>query len=108
MHQETLAGSAVLAVAAAATFGLAGHADVGIGLAAGLLVGSANVLLIPFLMTQGAPSIAGNGLRLLVLSVMALAAAFALGGSMWPVMIGVAAAQAIMVAASVRQGMRPA
>lgn len=108
MHQETLAGSAVLAVAAAATFGLAGHADVGIGLAAGLLVGSANVLLIPFLMTQGAPSIAGNGLRLLVLSVMALAAAFALGGSMWPVMIGVAAAQAIMVAASVRQGMRQA
>lgn len=108
MHQETLAGSAVLALAAAATFGLAGHPDIGVGLAVGLVVGSANVLLIPFLMSQGAPSIAGNAMRLLVLSVMAVAAAFALGGSIWPVMIGVAAAQAMMVAASVRQGMRQA
>lgn len=108
MHRETLAGSAVLALAAASIFTLAGRADVGVALAAGVVVGSTNVLLIPFLMSQGAPSIAGNAIRLFLLSLVALAAALALGGAIWPVMVGVAVAQAVMVVASVRQGMRHA
>ena len=108
MHRETVVGSAVLAVAVAATFSLAGHADIGVGLAVGIAVGSANVFLIPFLMSDGAPSMVGNATRLVVLSVFAMAAALALGGAIWPVMIGAAAAQAVMVAASVRQGIRQA
>ena len=108
MQRETLAASAVLAVAAATIFSLAGRADVGVALAAGVVVGSTNVLLIPFLMSQGAPSVAGNAIRLVLLSLVAIFAALALGGAIWPVMMGVALAQAVMVGASVRQGMRPA
>jgi hypothetical protein len=45
-------------------------------------------------------------LRLATFSALALLVAVAFGISAWPVVIGVAGAQLVMVGAGVRQGMR--
>lgn len=104
--RETVAASAVLAcIAVIAGIGL-GHATIGIGLALGLLIGSFNGHLIVRMLRSGAPFVVSSLGRLALVSAVAILLAFILGASAWAVLIGVAGAQAVMVATAVRQGLR--
>ena len=94
--------AAIVAVAAA----LIGHAPVGMGLAAGLLLGSSNGYLIQSLLGRGTPFVAGSLLRLVMFSAIAVVAALLLRGVGWSVPLGIGVAQLVMVGAGVRQGLR--
>ena len=106
MLRETVAASA--AVAAAAILGgvLLGHQAIGVGLAAGLLIGSWNGHALAALLVRGAPLVASTVVRLAAFSAAAIGIAFLLQSDAWAVLLGVGAAQAVMVAASIRQGLR--
>ena len=106
MLRETVIASAILALVATTIAGLFGQITIGVGLGAGLLLGSANGYAIQALLGQAAPFLAGSLLRLATLSALALLLAVAVGISAWPVMIGIAGAQLVMVGAGVRQGLR--
>ena len=95
-------GAAAIAVAA----GFAGHLALGIGVAAGLLLGSLNGFLIQALLGRGTPFVAGSLARLVLLSSTAVMAALILGTAAWTVPMGIGLAQLAMVAAGVRQGLR--
>ncbi len=106
MLRETVVGSAILAALVATFAALSGHLTVGLGLAAGLMIGSANAYAIAALVDNAAPFLAASMLRLGTLTVLALGVAVVFGFSAWPVVMGVGAAQLVMVAAGVRQGLR--
>lgn len=106
MLRETVIASAILAVLVVAISAALGQPAIGVGLAVGLLLGTANGFAIAGLLGQGAPFLAGSMLRLVVFSALALLLAIVLGVSAWPVMLGVGGAQLVMVAAGVRQGLR--
>ena len=106
MLRETVVASAILAAAVAAVAGLSGHLAIGLGIAAGLVLGSANGYAIAGLMGQSAPFMAGSIARLSVFTALLLFIAFVLGTSAWPVALGVGLAQLVLVAAGIRQGLR--
>ena len=106
MLRETVIASAILALVATTIAGLFGQMSTGIGLAAGLLLGSANGYAINVLLGQSAPFLAASMLRLAGFSALGLLLALVLGISAWPVMIGIGIAQLVMVGAGVRQGLR--
>jgi hypothetical protein len=96
----------VLAVVVVAASAISGHATVGMGLAAGLLLGSLNGYFIQTLLVRRAPFVAGSLLRLVLLSAVAVGAALMLRSIGWTVPMGIAAAQLVLVGAGVRQGLR--
>jgi len=96
----------VLAAVVALGAALLGHASVGMGLAAGLLLGSLNGYLIQSLLGRGTPFVAGSLLRLVMFSSVAVVAALLLRGVGWSVPLGIGVAQLVMVGAGVRQGLR--
>ena len=102
----TVTACALLAAAIAAGAGLTGHLWLGIGVAAGLVLGSANGYLIQALLGRGTPFVAGSLLRLVAFSLIAVPAALILGRAGWTVPLGVGLAQLVMVGAGVRQGLR--
>jgi hypothetical protein len=102
----TVTASAVLAAAVAVGAALAGHISLGIGIAAGLLLGSLNGYLIQALLGRGTPFVAASLLRLVMFSSIVVVAALMLRSAAWTVPLGIGVAQLVMVAASVRQGMR--
>ena len=106
MLRETVVASAILALAVTTLAGIFGQLSLGVGLACGLLLGSANGYAIDALLGRATPFMAGSMLRLVTFSALALLLSVVFGVSAWPVMIGVAAAQLVMVAAGVRQGLR--
>jgi hypothetical protein len=106
MLRDTVVASAILGVAVAAIAGAFGYLTIGLGVAAGLAIGSANGFAIAALLGNGAPFVAASVMRLASLTALALLVAVAFGISAWPVALGVGAAQLVMVAAGVRQGMR--
>jgi hypothetical protein len=106
MLRETVIASAILALVAATVAGFLGQISIGLGLATGLLLGSANGYAINVLLGHEAPFLAASVLRLATLSALGLLLALTLGISAWPVMIGVAGAQLVMVGTGVRQGLR--
>jgi hypothetical protein len=106
MLKETVIVCAILALIAISIAGLFGQFSMGVGFAAGLLLGSANGYAIDALLGQSAPFLAASMLRLAGFSAVGLLLAVAIGISAWPVMIGVAGAQLVMVGAGVRQGLR--
>ncbi|HUY73992.1 MAG TPA: hypothetical protein VMW11_05735 [Candidatus Dormibacteraeota bacterium] len=97
---------AVLAAVVAVAAALLGHASLGMGLAAGLLLGSLNGYLIQSLLGRGTPFVAGSLLRLVMFSAVAIGAALLLRGVGWTVPLGIGVAQLVMVGAGVRQGLR--
>ena len=97
---------AVLAALIAIGAALIGHASVGMGLAAGLLLGSLNGYLIQSLLGRGTPFVAGSLLRLVMFSSIAIVAALLLRGIGWSIPLGIGVAQLVMVGAGVRQGLR--
>jgi hypothetical protein len=106
MLRESVIASSIIALVVIAAAALLGHLGIGIGIAAGLILGSANGYAIDALLGRGAPFLAGSMLRLATFSAVALLVATAFGIAAWPVVIGVAGAQLVMVGAGVRQGMR--
>jgi hypothetical protein len=106
MLRDTVVASAVLAIAVTAVAGLLGNLSIGFGLAAGLMLGSANGYAIAALIGQDAPFLAGSMVRLATLTALALLVALVFGVSAWPVALGVGAAQLVMAGVGVRQGLR--
>src|SRR5579864_9519640 len=102
----TVTVCSVLAVAVAAVSVLAGRPMLGLGAAAGLLLGSLNGYFIQTLLVRHTPFVAGSLLRLVMLSAVALGAGLLLPSAGWAVAMGIAAAQLVMVGAGVRQGLR--
>jgi hypothetical protein len=106
IQRETVVGSALLACAVVLVAGLTGQMLLGAGLGVGLVLGSFNGFIIQAALDRGAPVLATSFLRLAMFSLLALIAARLLGGSIWPVVIGIAAAQLVMVGVGVRKGWR--
>jgi hypothetical protein len=84
--------------------GLAGQWVLGAGVGTGIVLGSLNGFLIQFVLDRGAPILATSFLRLMMLTLLALLTARLLGGVVWPVVVGIAVAQLVMVGVGVRQG----
>jgi hypothetical protein len=106
MLRDVLVASAILAVIVTTIAGLLGHLSLGVGVACGLLLGSANGYAIAALIGRSSSFVAGSMLRLVTLTALGLIVTVMFSVAVWPVMLGVAAAQLVMVAASVRQGLR--
>lgn len=104
--RDTFAAAAVLAVAVMFASDLTGHLAGGIGLGAGLVIGSGNAYAVGALLERGAPVLHTSLLRLAFFSALALGAALVLGSAAWSVLLGVGIAQFVMVAAAVRLGLR--
>ncbi len=104
--KETVAASAGLAALCIVAGAITGHLPVGMGLGAGLLIGSSNGHLVVATLRTSAPFALASVGRLLLLSAVAVGVALLLGPQAWSVLIGVAAAQLVMVVAAVRRGVR--
>lgn len=102
----TVTACALLALAIVMVSALAGHLSWGIGIGAGLLLGSLNGYLIQALLGRGTPMVAGSLLRLVMFSAIVVVAALMLRAEAWTVPLGIGMAQLVMVAAGVRQGLR--
>jgi len=98
--------SLILAGGVFAGAGLAGHTLVGAGIGVGLVLGAVNGFIIKAGIDRGVPMLASGLLRMAMLSLFALIAARLVGGSVWPVVAGIAAAQLVMVGIGVRHGAR--
>jgi hypothetical protein len=97
-----------VALAAIALFAgfLLGRPPEGTGLAAGLLIGSLNGELLRRAVVSHAPFVASSVIRLALISSAAILVAIAVGASTVALLLGVAAAQLVMVTLAVRQGLR--
>lgn len=104
--RDTMVASAAIAAAAVPIAGVAGHFSLGLGLGLGLVIGSFNGRLVAGTLDMGAPFVASSLVRMAVVSAIAILAAVLLGIAPWAVLIGVGAAQVVMVGASIRQGLR--
>jgi len=104
--KETVAASAAAAAVTILAGAVLGHLSTGAGLAAGLLIGSLNGHALAALMARGTPFVASTVVRLAAFSAVAIAVAILLRGDVWAVLLGVAAAQGMLVAASIRRGLR--
>ena len=102
----TVTACAVLAVVIAIGAALFGHLSLGVGIGAGLLLGSLNGYLIQALLGRGTPMVAGSLLRLVKFSAIVVIAALMLGSAAWTLPLGIGLAQLVMVAVGVRQGLR--
>lgn len=102
----TVAASAVLAAIALAAGLVFGQAPIGTGLAAGLVIGALNGELIRRAAVHNAPFVVSSVIRLALISAVGILAAYLIGASTVALLLGVAAAQVVMVVASVRLGLR--
>ncbi len=103
---QTLSLCLLLAVMVFVGAELAGRASVGMGLAVGVLIGSFNGFTLQAVVDRRAPILATSIVRLALFSLLSIAAARLIGGSIWSVALGVGLAQLVMVGFGVRQGMR--
>ena len=106
MVRETVIGSAAVAAVAVLIAGVVGHLPFGVGIGTGLVIGSLNGRLVAGTLEMGAPFVASSVVRMAAVSAIAILAALLLGIAQWAVLIGVGAAQLVMVAAGIRQGLR--
>jgi hypothetical protein len=106
MLRGTVAASLLLGLLAIAASALAGHPGIGISLAAGLAIGSTNGYLMVATINQRAPFVPASFFRLALLTGAALIVALLLHATLWAVALGVGAAQLVMTAVGVREGLR--
>ena len=99
-----------VSIALASIAFLAGFAvdqrSIGLGLALGLVVGATNGELIQRVLDSRSPFVVSSLLRMASLSAVAILVAFLVGASPAALLLGVGAAQFVMVGAAVRQGLR--
>ncbi|HZQ50096.1 MAG TPA: hypothetical protein VFB69_07280 [Candidatus Dormibacteraeota bacterium] len=96
---------AIASVAFLAGF-VAGQRPIGLGLALGLIVGAGNGELLQRVIDSRAPFAISSVIRMASVSAVAILVALIVGASPIAVLLGVAAAQLVMVGASVREGLR--
>jgi hypothetical protein len=106
MLRESVAASVALAALAVAVAATVGHFSVGIGLAAGLVIGAFNAHAVVGVLDRKVPFVVGTIGRLAFFSLAAIAVAALLRSDAWSVLLGVGIAQVVMVAAAVRLGLR--
>lgn len=104
--RDTVAVSAAVAVLVLLISAAAGQPTLGVGLGAGLVIGSLNGHLVAALLARDTPFVMGSVVRMAILSAVAVLAALVLGSPAWAVLLGVGAAQLVMVGAGVREGLR--
>lgn len=104
--RKTVVACSILSVAAVVAATAIGHLTIGLGLAAGLLLGSANGYLIQGLVNRGTPFVAASLLRIVFFTSIVLIAAITMRGAAWALALGIGLAQLVMVAVSVRKGLR--
>jgi len=104
--RDTVTVSVVLAAVALVAGFVIQQRTIGLGLAAGLVVGAANGELIQRVIAGRLPFVVSSILRMVGLSAVGIAVAFLLGASPVTLLLGLAAAQLVMVGAAVRQGLR--
>jgi hypothetical protein len=104
--RQTAIGCAILAAAIVIAVSLAGHTAEGLGIGAGLLLGSLNGYLIQGLLNRGMPFVAASLIRILFFSSLVLMAAVVLHGAAWTVALGIGAAQLVMVGVGIRGGLK--
>ena len=104
--RATWAASVALASMAFLAGFVVDQRSIGLGLALGLVVGAANGELIQRLIDSGAPFVVSSVMRMAGVSAVAILVALLIGASPIAVLLGVAAAQFVMVGAAVRQGLR--
>jgi hypothetical protein len=99
---------AAVAMASVAFLGgfVAGQRSIGLGLALGLVVGAANGELIQRVIGSRAPFVVSSVVRMAAVSAVAVMVALLVGASPVAVLLGVAAAQFVMVGVAVREGIR--
>ena len=104
----TAIACAAMALAASAIGVALGHPRAGIALAAGLLVGSVNGYLAERAVGLGVAFLATSLGRLVALSAAGLGAGLLLGLDVaWLSLVGLAAAQFVLVAAAIRKVAQP-
>jgi len=103
---DTLAGSVALGLAVILVATASGHASAGLGVALGLVIGSANGYLIVALLDRSSSFLSASLMRLAFLTALGVGGALLLQSSAWEVVLGMGAAQLVMVAAGVRRGLR--
>lgn len=99
-------GSLFLALAAIAASAALGRLEIGVALAAGLVIGASNGYLLVATIRQRAPFVAAAIFRLALLTSTGLMAAILLHADAWAVLLGVGVAQLVFAAEGVREGMR--
>jgi hypothetical protein len=104
--RRTVVACAAIAVASVVVGTLTGRVAYGLGVAAGLMVGSSNGYLLRGLMARGTPFVAASLLRILFFSSVVLMAALIFRSSAWTLALGIGCAQLVMVAVGIRQGLR--
>ncbi len=102
----TVGGCAALAAIALAAGFVTGHPGAGAGLAAGLVLGSANGYLLQGLMARRTPFVASSLMRIVFFTSLVLVAALAFRSAAWSIALGLGLAQLVMVAAGMRQALR--
>jgi hypothetical protein len=102
----TVTACAFLAAAIAIGAALLGHLSLGMGVGAGLLLGSLNGYLLQALLGRGTPMLVGSLLRLVAFTSVVLVAALMLGSAAWTLPLGIGLAQLVLVGAGIRQGLR--
>ena len=106
MLRETVVASTALGALTLVVAAVAGNLSVGVGLGAGMVIGSFNGHLVAGTLETGAPFVVASIVRMASVSAIAILAALLLGIAPWAVLIGIGAAQLVMVGAGVRQGLR--
>lgn len=104
--RETVLGSVALAALVAIGALLLGQPSTGVGVAIGLILGSANGFVIARLYDPQGSFVGSSLARLSIFSALAIGLALLVGSAAWTVVIGIAGAQLVMVAAGVREGLR--
>ena len=104
--RDTVAVSVALASIAFLAGLVVNQRAIGLGLALGLIVGAMNGELIQRVILSQTPFVVSSLLRMASLSAVAILVAFLVGASPVALLLGVGAAQFVMVGAAVRQGLR--
>lgn len=106
IQRDAVVASLILTGAVMLVTGVAGQWVLGADVGTGIVLGALNGFLIQVVLDRGAPILATSFLRLMMLTLLALLAARLMGSVVWPVVVGIAAAQLVMVGVGVRQGRR--
>jgi hypothetical protein len=105
--RQTVLACSIAAVCAAAVAAVLGHAEAGLAMAAGLVLGSLNGYLIQGLLNRGTPFVAASLMRILLFSSLVLLAALTLRANAWAFALGIGLAQLVLVGVGIRRGLRP-
>lgn len=109
--KRVLRSAALACVGFAAVAAIAGvlsaHANIGVGMAVGLILGAGNGFLAERLLIVGVPFVVTSLSRLFLLTLVAFGAALIVGfEEAWPVVLGIALAQVALAGSAIVESVR--